>query len=151
MNAVRLQSCPARALGRACPEVASFALSATSQTRTLAPCPMAAARTLERVSGGRGVPRRIEIGFSCFGEVGTNLITHFSGRISAVFQHTFPGGATWKNSSRKSCHLSKATLDGGTRRRNTWKTLQVICPRLKRRTGNCSSPFTTSEREPTQS
>jgi hypothetical protein len=151
MNAVRVQSCPARALGMAYPEVASFALSATSQARTLAPCPMPAARTLERGSGGRGVPRRVEIGFSCFGEVVTNPITHFSGRISAVFQHSFPGGATWKNSSRKSCHLSKATLDGGTRRRNTWKTLQVICPRLKRRSGNCWSPFTTSEREPTQS
>ncbi len=74
---------------------------------------------------------------SRFGRASNDLTARFGVRIPTVFQHTVPGGATWKNSSRKSCHLSKATFDGGMRRRNTWKNLQVAYPRWNRRNGNC--------------
>ena len=67
-------------------------------------------------------------------------MTHFSGAVLAVFQSASPGGVTWRNYSRKSCHLRKATLGGGTRRRNTWKNLQAVCPMRNRGDGNCWSP-----------
>jgi hypothetical protein len=79
-----------------------------------------------------------------------DLTVCFGVRISPVFQNTFPGVATWKHSSRKSCHLSNATLDGGTRRRNTWKNLQVVCRRRNGRNGIYWPPFITSERKPIQ-
>ena len=64
-------------------------------------------------------------------------VTRFGGRICAVFRYTFPGGGTWKNYSGKSCHSSKATFDGGTRRRNTWKNLQLVYLNRNARNGSC--------------
>jgi hypothetical protein len=44
--------------------------------------------------------------------------------------------------------LSKATFDGGMRRRNTWKNLPVLCLSWKGRNGTYWRPFTMSERKP---
>jgi len=95
----------------------------------------------------RGTTRGFQLPAKC----DYDLVTRSGDRISAVLGHTCPGGATWKKSSRKSCRLSRATFDGGTRRRNTWKNLQVLCLRRKGRSGTCWRPFTTSEPEPIRS
>jgi hypothetical protein len=78
-------------------------------------------------------------------------VTRFGGRICAVFRHTFPAGGTWKNYSGKSCHLSKATFGGGTRRPTTWKNSRVVYPGRKRRNGSCWPPSTANARRTIQS